>query len=191
MKDNKCEQMSQSCFQVRDMNQHALYRYAISLSCCGSSRAFKMAGMSVDRVELRMERTAAVVRFFSQAVNDYHSINHDRRTLASSTPSPYGQSVSIVAKAPDASPLSRRRASMRDVQYETGTRNRVRRGIRSELSLRGSASYISACGRMETAHLDNKLLTSALLCLASVKTPSGPRGSGSYRSDGTSLSSSY
>lgn len=40
-------------------------------------------------------------------------------------------------------------------------------------------------------YFDNRLLTSALLFRASAKTPSGPRGSGSYKSCGTRRSSSY
>jgi hypothetical protein len=51
--------------------------------------------------------------------------------------------------------------------------------------------FPNVCNQDLVTHFDNKLLTSALLFLASAMTPPGPLGSGSYKSCGTSRSSSY
>ena len=53
-----------------------------------------------------------------------------------------------------------------------------------------SQGYRKRCQTLTSAHFDTRPRTSPLLFLASARTPSAPLGSGSYRSEGSSTSSS-
>jgi hypothetical protein len=92
------------------------------------------------------------------------------RTLASSTPSPYGGSAKIEFNAPAISPL----IVSTLVSYMSMLRSRVQ--------------YL--CSAAGHTYFETRPRASLDRCLASDKTPSGPLGSGSYKSEGERTSSS-
>lgn len=101
-----------------------LYKYAIRWSCCASPSCLSIFGMSAARVELRIRRTALVVRFCGRQNRRTVGLSTvvwiiasrcqggrplqrllARLTLASSTPSPYGGSDRIAFSASAVLPL--------------------------------------------------------------------------------------
>lgn len=92
------------------------------------------------------------------------------RTLASSTPSPYGGSAKIEFNAPAISPLVVQRPPI----HTTTVWSRIQQ----------------LCSTAHWTYFETRPRASLDRCLASDKTPSGPLGSGSYKSEGERTSSS-
>lgn len=153
-----------------------LYRYAMRWSCWSMSRPLSRFGISEARVEFRINSRADVVRFYPW-LSGRHS-----RALHVNAPWPRRRPRHMAARSGSS------RALQRYLPCTGSAKSPLSRTSRKTTFKKPIGLWRSHFARQ--THLLTNPLTSVLFRFASARTPSGPRGSGSTRSEGRRTSSS-